>query len=90
LIADAAKDIDPEIETAWGDEALRRIKEMEDGKVQGIPGDVVAAKIHKIVGREINRSSFTPRLTRNTRKRRVITPRSILNWAVDSTTKSSD
>jgi putative addiction module component (TIGR02574 family) len=52
LIADAAKDIDPEIEKACGDEALRRIKEMEEGKVQGIPGDVVAAKIRKIVGRE--------------------------------------
>ncbi len=52
LIADAAKDIDPEIEKAWGDEALRRLKEIEDGKVQMIPGEVVAAKLRKILGRE--------------------------------------
>lgn len=52
LIADSAKDIDPEIEKAWGDEALRRLKEIEDGKVQMIPGEVVAAKMRKILGRE--------------------------------------
>jgi putative addiction module component (TIGR02574 family) len=52
LIADAAKEIDPEIEKAWGDEAVRRIKEMEEGNVLGIPGEVVAAKIRKIVGRK--------------------------------------
>ena len=50
LIADAAKDIDPKIEQAWGDEALLRIKEIEEGKVQGIPGDQVMAEIRKIVG----------------------------------------
>ena len=50
LIADAAKDIDPEIEKAWGDEALRRIKEIEDGKVKLIPGEQVMAEIRKIVG----------------------------------------
>jgi putative addiction module component (TIGR02574 family) len=52
LIADSAKDIDPEIEKAWGNEALRRLKEIEDGKVQMIPGEVVAAKMRKILGRE--------------------------------------
>jgi putative addiction module component (TIGR02574 family) len=50
LIADAAKDIDPEIEKAWGDEALRRIKEIEEGKVQGIPVEQAMAEIRKIVG----------------------------------------
>jgi putative addiction module component (TIGR02574 family) len=52
LIADSAKHPDPEIEKAWGDEALRRLKEIEEGKVQMIPGEVVAAKIRKILGRE--------------------------------------
>ena len=52
LIADSAKDPDPEIERAWGDEALRRLAEMESGKVKGIPGDQVAAEIRKIVGRQ--------------------------------------
>lgn len=50
LIADSAKNIDPEIEKAWGDEALRRIKEIEEGKVQMIPGEQVMAEIRKIVG----------------------------------------
>jgi putative addiction module component (TIGR02574 family) len=50
LIADSAKNLDPEIEKAWGDEALRRIKEIEEGKVQGIPVEQVMAEIRKIVG----------------------------------------
>lgn len=48
LIADAAKD--PEIEKAWGDEVLRRLEEIEDGKVQMIPGEQVMAEVRKIVG----------------------------------------
>ncbi len=50
LIADSAKDLDPAIEKAWGDEALRRIKEIEEGKVQGIPVEQVMAEVRKIVG----------------------------------------
>lgn len=50
LIADTAKDIDPEIEKAWGDEAMRRLKELEEGKVQLIPGEQVMAEARKIVG----------------------------------------
>jgi len=50
LIADAAKDPDPEIEKAWSDEVLRRLKEIEDGKVQMIPGEQVMAEVRKIVG----------------------------------------
>ena len=50
LIADTAKDIDPKIEKAWGDEAMRRLEEMESGKVKGIPGEQVMAEIRKIVG----------------------------------------
>ncbi len=52
LIADSAKHLDPAIEKAWGDEALRRLKEIEDGKVQMIPGEVVAARMRKILGRQ--------------------------------------
>ena len=50
LIADSAKDPDPKIEKAWGDTAMRRLEEMESGKVKGIPGEQVAAEIRKIVG----------------------------------------
>ena len=50
LIADTAKDIDPKIEKAWTDTALRRLAEIESGKEKLIPGDQVAAEIRKIVG----------------------------------------
>ena len=42
---------DPEIESAWQTEIARRIAEIESGKVQGIPGDEVLARVRKIVGR---------------------------------------
>ena len=51
LIADSAKNIDPEIEKAWGDEALRRIAEIESGKAKGIPLDEALARVRKTVGR---------------------------------------
>jgi len=44
------QDLDPEIEKAWGDEAMRRLAEMESGKVKGIPGDEAMARIRKTVG----------------------------------------
>jgi putative addiction module component (TIGR02574 family) len=44
-------DVEPEIETAWKQEARRRLTELENGKVQAIPGDVVSSRIRKIVGR---------------------------------------
>lgn len=50
LIADTAKNIDPAIEKAWGDEALRRIKEIEEGKVQLIPGEEAMARVRKSIG----------------------------------------
>lgn len=52
LIADSVKNLDPEIEKAWGDEALRRLKEIEEGKVQLIPGEEVMARARKIIGRQ--------------------------------------
>lgn len=44
-------DVEPEIETAWKQETRRRLAELENGKVQAIPGDVVSSRIRKIVGR---------------------------------------
>jgi putative addiction module component (TIGR02574 family) len=52
LIAANARDIDPKIEKAWGDEALRRLEEIESGKVKLIPGEEVMARARKIIGRQ--------------------------------------
>lgn len=50
LIIANAKDLDPKIEQAWGDEAMRRLEEIESGKVKGIPGEQAMMEIRKIVG----------------------------------------
>ena len=42
---------DPEIEAAWQTEIARRVEEIQSGKVQGIPGEEVSARVRKIVGR---------------------------------------
>ena len=42
---------DPETEAAWKAEIDRRIEEIQNGKVQGIPGEEVSARIRKIIGR---------------------------------------
>ena len=44
-------DIPPEVEAAWKQETRRRLADLESGKVQTIPGDIVSADIRKIVGR---------------------------------------
>ena len=44
-------DVEPEVETAWKQEARRRLAELESGKVQAVPGEVVSSRIRKIVGR---------------------------------------
>jgi hypothetical protein len=38
------------IEKAWGDTAMRRLEEIEGGKVKLVPGEQVMAEIRKIVG----------------------------------------
>lgn len=43
--------VDPKNEQAWTDTALRRLAEMENGKVKPIPGHITSARIRKIVGR---------------------------------------
>ena len=42
---------DPGTEAAWKTEVDRRVQEIQSGKVQGIPGEEVSARIRKIVGR---------------------------------------
>jgi putative addiction module component (TIGR02574 family) len=44
-------DADPDLEDSWKRETRRRLSELENGKVQAIPGDVVSDRIRKIVGR---------------------------------------
>jgi putative addiction module component (TIGR02574 family) len=43
--------IEPEIEESWKQETRRRLAELENGKVEAVPGDVVSRRIQKIVGR---------------------------------------
>ena len=41
----------PQVEAAWRPVIARRVEEIRSGKVQGIPGEEVSARIRKIVGR---------------------------------------
>ena len=41
----------PEIEIAWKNEVQRRVEQIQNGTVQGIPAEEVSARIRKIVGR---------------------------------------
>lgn len=52
LIIANAQDIDPTIEKAWTDTALRRLAEIESGKEKLIPGEEVMARARKILGRK--------------------------------------
>ena len=49
LSLDAAGD--SEISAAWKTETRHRLMELEDGRVQAIPGDEVSRRIGRIVGR---------------------------------------
>ncbi|RRK01535.1 addiction module antitoxin RelB [Opitutaceae bacterium TAV4] len=44
-------DIEPAVETAWNQEALRRFEEIENDKVQPIPGEKVMARMRERLGR---------------------------------------
>jgi putative addiction module component (TIGR02574 family) len=46
-----AGEIQPEIEESWKQETRRRLAELESGKVQAVPGEVVSSRIKKLVGR---------------------------------------
>jgi putative addiction module component (TIGR02574 family) len=43
--------LSPGIEQGWKAETRRRVADIQAGKVQGIPGNEVSARIRKIVGR---------------------------------------
>ena len=43
--------MDPAVEAAWKSEAARRVEEIRFGRVEGIPGNEVAAHIRQLVGR---------------------------------------
>ncbi|HOC54969.1 MAG TPA: addiction module protein [Verrucomicrobiota bacterium] len=43
--------LSPGIEESWKAETRQRIADIEGGKVQGIPGAQVSARIRKLVGR---------------------------------------
>ena len=40
-----------ETETGWRAETRRRVGEIESGLVEGVPGEVVSARIRQLVGR---------------------------------------
>jgi len=42
---------DPSMEDVWKQETRRRLAEIESGRVSGIPGEEVSARVRKIVGR---------------------------------------
>jgi putative addiction module component (TIGR02574 family) len=50
LLVESFAQPDPEIDAAWRVETRRRIVEIENGKVQGIPGEQVMAELRQIVG----------------------------------------
>ena len=42
---------DAEDEAAWRAETRRRVAEIESGRVEGVPGEAVSARVRQIVGR---------------------------------------
>ena len=42
---------DPALTTAWRSAVARRVEDIRSGKIEGIPGEVVSARIRNIVGR---------------------------------------
>lgn len=50
LIAASAQEMDPAVEKAWGDEVMRRLKEIDEGKVKLIPGEEAMARVRKSIG----------------------------------------
>jgi putative addiction module component (TIGR02574 family) len=42
---------DSSVKAAWQAEIARRIEEIQSGKVQGVPGEEVSARVRKIIER---------------------------------------
>ncbi len=51
LTMDLHQSVDPALEAAWKKATRRRLDEISNGTVQGIPGEEVSARIRQIVGR---------------------------------------
>jgi hypothetical protein len=51
LSLELADEVEPEIERAWGEVALRRLAEIECGAAKPVPGAEVMARARKIIGR---------------------------------------
>ncbi len=41
----------PEVKADWQAEVARRVQEIEEGKIQGVPGEEVSARIRRVIGR---------------------------------------
>lgn len=52
--------VDPEIEKSWGDEADRRLDELLNGTVKGIPAEEVFAEVRKALNEQRKISPSRP------------------------------
>jgi len=52
--------VDPEIEKSWGDEADRRLDELLNGTVKGIPAEEVSAEVRKALNEQRKISPSRP------------------------------
>jgi putative addiction module component (TIGR02574 family) len=50
LLIDTFSEPDPAVDEAWGREIDRRLAELENGTVKGIPAEEVMARARKLVG----------------------------------------
>ncbi len=50
LIAELDAPADPNVERAWLETAQRRYRELVDGKVKGVPGPLVFARLRERLG----------------------------------------
>lgn len=46
-----SQSLDPAVEDAWRQETHRRVTDIQNGQVSGIPGEEITARIRQIVGR---------------------------------------
>lgn len=50
LIAELDGPADPDAEQLWADEVQRRLSEVEEGRVQPVPGELVFERLRKRLG----------------------------------------
>jgi putative addiction module component (TIGR02574 family) len=51
LLAETFAAPDAVTEAAWRQETQRRVAEIQDGRITGVPGEMVMAELRRIVGR---------------------------------------